>query len=157
MAVLYKFHQIKGTLSPISGKWVARTEMTNTVDLQALAKRIERNCTAKRSDVLAVLTELVEAMTDELENSHAVKINGFGTFRVGMSARAIDDPKNFVPATDIKKVHLNFFPEISGANIKGTKRKHAFIQDVKLQIYDPNQVKKTKTETKTGDSSQTNG
>jgi hypothetical protein len=38
--------------------------MTQTTDLSALAERIQRNCTAKKSDVLAVLTELVEVMQD---------------------------------------------------------------------------------------------
>lgn len=136
MAVLYRLQEIKNSQDNTS-KWVARTQMTNTVGLEDLAKRIERNCTAKRSDVMAVLTELVEVMTDELENSHAVKLNGFGTFRVGISGKSVTKPEEFDINKNVRNIHLNFFPEIYGSCVKGQKRKHVFIENVKMKLFDP--------------------
>lgn len=162
MAVLYKFHLIKGKKSNISGMYVVRSLMTNTTDLNALADRIQRNCTAKRSDVLAVLTELVEVMKDELQASHAVKLDGFGTFRIGINAKSIADPTVFNVNKHVKKLHVNFFSEVSGGGPKGIKRNRQFIDGVKLQQYDPDvdAMKEAKRASQTGDSTtgnQTNG
>ena len=41
--------------------------------LKQLADRIQRQCSMTKGDVLAVLTELVTVMKDELQNSHKVK------------------------------------------------------------------------------------
>jgi predicted histone-like DNA-binding protein len=86
--------------------------MTQTTDLAALAERIQRNCTAKKSDVLAVLTELVEVMQDELQASHRVKLDGFGAFKLGMSTKGAETAKAFTPVTNVKSLHVLFQPEV---------------------------------------------
>ena len=68
MVLKYKLYQVKNKTASGTGKWGARAVMTGKADLATLSERIQRNCTVKRSDVLAVLTELVEVMRDELQN-----------------------------------------------------------------------------------------
>ena len=73
------------------GKWYPRAVMTNTVDTDALATIMQRNCTVKKSDILAVISELIETMQDQLQDSKRVKLNGFGTFKIGMRLRFVQD------------------------------------------------------------------
>ena len=84
MAVLYRLQKNLNPKSSSFGHVYAKAVVTNTIDLNMLADRIQRNCSAKRSDVLAVLTELVEVMQDELQSGHKVKLDGFGSFKIGI-------------------------------------------------------------------------
>ena len=69
MALLYRLYQNNRKNSEFSGKWYARAVFTNMIDLDGIAERIQRNSTAKKSDCLAVLTEMVEVLRDELQTS----------------------------------------------------------------------------------------
>ena len=100
MAVLYRLYQNNRKNSEFSGKWYARSVMTNTIDTAAIAERIQRNCTVKKSDVVAVLTELVEVMKDELQNSHSIKLDGFGFFRIGLHTAPANTAADFYPSDD---------------------------------------------------------
>lgn len=67
MSIFYRLYQNKLKDSKSFGKYYARAIHTDTVDLDDIADVIERNCTLKRSDVKACLTELVEVMRDALQ------------------------------------------------------------------------------------------
>jgi predicted histone-like DNA-binding protein len=108
--------------------------MTDTIDLEAIADRIQRNCTAKMSDVKAVLTELIETMRDELQNSHRVKINGFGSFRIGLTSKVADSPKDFKVKTNITGLHVVFQPEVK-TSADGTRTK-TFLTGTQVKEYD---------------------
>ena len=112
MAVLYKFYQNKNEKSSAYNKWYARATQIDTVDLAQMAEIIQRNCTVKRSDVLAVLTELVEVMKDQLQASMRVKIDGFGAFKIGLRTQGADSIDDFTVAKNVKGLRLNFQPEV---------------------------------------------
>ena len=112
MSVFYKLRQDKREDSKTYGKWYARTYMIETVDTKMLSERIQRNCTAKASDVNAVLTELVEVMRDELQASRRVKLDGFGSFNIGLSSKGADNLKDFSVAKNVKSLHVLFMPEL---------------------------------------------
>lgn len=118
MAVMYKLYQEMKEASKFKGKWYARAVMTDVVDTDMLADRIQRNCSMKRSDVRAVLTELVEVMSDELQASHRVRLDGFGSFKIGLATKPADTAKDFSAAANIVGMRVNFMPEthISRAN-----------------------------------------
>ena len=111
MAVFYRVYQNNNENFVNKGKWYARATMTETVDMKKLAERIQRNCTAKKSDVWAVLTELVEVMQDELQASHRVKLDGFGAFKIGIQSKASDTVKDFNAAKHVKGLRIIFQPE----------------------------------------------
>ena len=151
MSVLFRVYQNNNKKSAYKGKWYARAVMTKTVETAELAERIERNCTVKRSDVVAVLTELIEVMRDELQASHAVKLNGFGIFRVGLTTAPANEPKNFNVTENIKGYHLNFCPEMTGGGTKGSHRKRAFLHGITAQLSPEHKVEKTKTPAQPGE------
>ena len=88
MAVLYRLSQNKMSNSKANGKWFAQAVMTGTIDTDALAEIMQRNCTVKKSDILAVISELIETMADQLQNSKRIKLNGFGAFKLGIENAA---------------------------------------------------------------------
>ncbi len=111
MALFYRMYQNKRD-GEQKDYWYARAAITEEVNLAALADRIQRNCTAKKSDVMAVLAELVEVMTDELQASHRVKLDGFGAFKLGISSKGEPEKADFTVAKNIKGVHVLFQPEV---------------------------------------------
>ena len=92
-------------------KWYARPVYTETIDLDKIAELIQRNSTAKKSDAKAVLTEMVEVITDALQASQRVHIDGFGTFKIGISSRGADSPEDFTVAENIRSCRVLFQPE----------------------------------------------
>ena len=55
--IRYTLYQNNRKNSTTRGQWYARTKVMGITNLETLAARIQRNCTAKKSDVLAVLTQ----------------------------------------------------------------------------------------------------
>ena len=128
-------------------KWYARAVYPNTVNRKALAEKIEQNCSVKVSDVLAVLTELVVVMTEELGNGNKVLLDDFGYFYVGVATapaltrdaftfgRAKYDAAEkswSTEAGNIKGFHCNFLPTgTRDANSGMISR--TFLTDIKAQ------------------------
>lgn len=110
MAVYYRMYQNKRKGEQY-GYWYARASQPQSVGLDAIAESIQRNCTVKRSDVKAVLTELVEVMTEELQAGNRVKLDGFGSFKIGIRCRGEKLLKDFSVANNVRSVHVLFQPE----------------------------------------------
>jgi predicted histone-like DNA-binding protein len=143
MSVKYKLYQDNRATSKFKGMWYARSVVTDVTDLNKLAERIERNCTAKKSDVLAVLTELVETMQDELQASHRVKLNGFGSFKMGLATSPAKTAKDFTATTNVKSLHVLFQPELK-ISTDGVRTK-TFLSGVKVEETSTYTVNKTVT------------
>lgn len=92
--------------------WFAHAVHPQSVGLQELANVMQRNCTVKSSDIYGVLTELVETMNDELLNGKIVKIDGLGSFRLGISSKQVAKPGDFEPAKHLTGFHVVFRPEM---------------------------------------------
>lgn len=136
MAVSYRLYQ-NNREGKFKGMWYARASHNGTVDIDKLADIMQANCTVKRSDILAVLSELVEVMTDQLQNSMRVKLNGFGAFKIGLKTIPAATAKEF-NMNNIKGMHVLFQPE---ATRQAGKRfyNHTFLANAKVReatVYD---------------------
>ena len=87
MSVFYRLHQDQSTGTKRSGKWYARAVPTAVISTRQLAEIVQRNCTVKKSDVMAVIEELVEVMKDQMQDSKRVKLDGFGSFKIGIESK----------------------------------------------------------------------
>lgn len=161
MAILYKLWQDnrKNTMYP--GKWYARAVHQSTVTLSDVSDRIQRNCSMKKSDVNAVLTEMVEVMKDELQNSNRVCIDGLGTFKVGMRTKPAATAKDFNPSKHVSGYRVNFLPSShnvkNGVNEKGNA-KHVVIYELLDGVTCKETAKNSvDTSTKTEETSSTTG
>ena len=131
MAVLYRIR--KDNREGSGNKYYGKAVHLGIVDTDALAEIIQANCTVKKSDVLAVLTELVEVMTQKLQESYSVKLNGFGMFKVGIRTNGADTAEDFTNA-NIKGVKVNFLPEGKRAQGSHTMTR-TFLGGIKVQKY----------------------
>ena len=111
MAVFFRHYQNNNPNSKQVGKWYERAVITETVNTDAIAEKIQRNCTVKKSDVKAVITELVEVMQDELQASKRVKLDGFGSFKISIKSAPADSLDTFSVKEHIKGLKVLFQPE----------------------------------------------
>ncbi len=124
--ITYKLYQDNRRNNPNKGKWYARAIHVETIDTNKLAAVIQRNCTVKRSDVVAVITELVEVMQDELQSGKRVKLDGFGTFKINIKTIGADTAADFKAGKHIVGSRVNFFP---ATTVDGNKKRHHTLLD----------------------------
>ncbi len=112
MAVFYKLYKDNRKTGKSTGKWYARATMVGVVNLDRLAEEMQSNCTVKKSDIKAVLTELVETMKRALQDGKKVKLDGLGSFKIGIHGLGAETAKEYLPAKNITSLSLNFTPEL---------------------------------------------
>ena len=149
MAVFYRLSQVTSPKQKGYGKWYPRAVMTNTVDTNELANIMQRNCTVKKSDILAVISELIETMQDQLQDSKRVKLNGLGTFKIGLTSEGANSAADFSSSKHIKGLHVLFQPEVK-TDSNGQRQK-TFISGCTVQEAPKNAVDTSKPKTEGGD------
>ena len=140
MSVLFRLHQDQSVGTKRSGKWYARAVPIGVINTRGLAEIIQRNCTVKRSDVMAVIEELVEVMKDQMQDSKRVKLDGFGSFKIGLNCRGARSAKAFTITDNIEGMHVVFTPERS--HDQAGNRTKQFLQGVKVEELPENKVSK---------------
>ena len=144
MSVFYRLHQDQSTGTKRSGKWYARAVPTDVINTRQLAEIVQRNCTVKKSDVMAVIEELVEVMKDQMQDSKRVKLDGFGSFKIGIESKGAATAAKFAVAEHIKGLHVVFMPERT-KDTAGNRSKQ-FLQGAKVEELPLNTVVKEEPE-----------
>ncbi len=110
MAVKYKVKKFKHGGSASDGKYFARATTMGEMNIFDVAEEIEKNCSLKSADVLGVITELVDVMTAALQDSKRVRLNGLGTFKMGLRSKLKDTPEEVV-SNNKRNFRILFTPE----------------------------------------------
>ena len=142
MSVFYRLSQVTSPKAKGYGKWYPRAVITQTVDTEQLATIMQRNCTLKKADIVAVISELIETMADQLQDSKRVKLNGFGSFKIGIRGEGADSAADFSTSKNIKGLHVLFQPEVK-TDGSGLRQK-TFITGCSVQEAPKNDVDTTK-------------
>ena len=142
MSVLYRLSKVTSPKAKGYGKWYPRAVITETVDTEMLAAIMQRNCTLKKADIVAVISELIETMADQLQDSKRVKLNGFGSFKIGIRGEGADSAADFSTSKNIKGLHVLFQPEVK-TDGSGLRQK-TFITGCSVQEAPKNDVDTTK-------------
>lgn len=104
------------------GKWYGRAVITETVGIEEIAQELQANCTVKRADVLAVLSELGPVIGTLLTNSKRVHIPYVGFFKLGLKSKGADTFDDFNVREHVAGVKILFQPETrtteSGKRVK---------------------------------------
>ena len=140
MSVLYRLHQDQSHGTARSGKWYARMVPVGVIDTRALAEIIQRNCTVKKADVMAVIEELVEVMKDQMQDSKRVKLDGFGSFKIGINCKGARSAKAFTVTDNIEGLHVVFTPERT--HDQAGNRVKQFLQGCRVEELPLNTVEK---------------
>jgi predicted histone-like DNA-binding protein len=144
MSVFYRLHQDQSTGTKRSGKWYARAVPTDVINTRQLAEIVQRNCTVKKSDVMAVIEELVEVMKDQMQDSKRVKLDGFGSFKIGVQSKGAQTAAKFSVAEHIKGLRVVFMPERTTDS--GGNRVKQFLQGARVEELPLNTVVKEEPE-----------
>ncbi len=107
------------------GKYTAKAMHFNTVTMEDVCREIERNCSAKSSDVELVLRELVDVLKHHLQEGNRVQLPHLGTMKMDIESKAFDTPKDFSPAEHIKRCKISFIP-------KSHKGRQTLLDDIKI-------------------------
>ena len=91
-------------------RYYARVIQNDKVCFDKIADEIVQNCTARRSVVLQVLTELAEVLRSHLLRGDKVSVLELGAFYVSIDNRSVEDPADFNPAKHINRFRINFQP-----------------------------------------------
>ena len=140
MSVFYRLHQDQSTGTKRSGKWYARAVPTAVINTRQLAEIVQRNCTVKRSDVVAVIEEMVEVMKDQMQDSKRVKLDGFGSFKIGIQSKGAQTAGKFSVAEHVKGLRVVFMPERT-KDCSGNRSKQ-FLQGARVEELPLNTVVK---------------
>ena len=154
MSVFYRLSKVTSPKAKGYGKWYPRAVITETVDTEMLAAIMQRNCTLKKADIVAVISELIETMADQLQDSKRVKLNGFGSFKIGIRGEGADSAADFSTSKNIKGLHVLFQPEVK-TDGSGLRQK-TFITGCSVQEAPKNDVDTTKP-ANSGSNSGSNG
>ena len=144
MSVFYRLHQDQSTGTKRSGKWYARAVPTAVITTRQLAEIVQRNCTVKRSDVMAVIEEMVEVMKDQMQDSKRVKLDGFGSFKIGIESKGAQTAGKYSVSEHVKGLHVVFMPERTTDS--GGNRVKQFLQGARVEELPLNTVVKEEPE-----------
>ena len=75
--------------------WYGKCYHASTITLEQVAERIEQNCSMKKSDVLAYLTELIEAIDKTMKDGFKVSLGDLGTFQIGITSKGALTKKEY--------------------------------------------------------------
>lgn len=109
MSINYRLYQDNRKNSKKKGHWYARTVVTNCVDIKAL------------------VTEMNYALTQ----GSKVKVDGLGTFRVGIHSHGVEKADDFNVQKDIFSPHVLFLP--ASMKVGTNKRVATLLSNLKLQ------------------------
>ena len=142
MSVRYKLYQDNRAESPTRGKWYARAVYNQKPKtLNQLALKIQENVSMKKADVKAVLDEMVGVLKEWLQDSNRVKIEGLGSFKIGLKTKPADTAKDFTASKHVVGARVNFLPEIEVDPTTGARIK-SLLMGLEVEETYPNDVDK---------------
>ncbi len=146
MSVRYKLFQDNRAESKNRGKWYARAVYNQKPKtLNQMAMKIQENVSVKKSDVKAVLDEMVGVLKEWLQDSNRVKIEGLGSFKIGLKTKPADTAKDFAANKHIVGARVNFLPEIEVDASTGRRMK-SLLMGLEVEETNPNDVNKDEQE-----------
>lgn len=115
MAMLYKLYKMvrtfkDGRSDKANNKWFARAITTETVSTDKIAELIQARCTLTKSDVRGCIEAFIDVIREQIQDSKAVKLDGFGTFKIGLKSTGADSVGEFSVTSNIVGSHVLFYP-----------------------------------------------
>ena len=106
----YRLTKLKNSSRDYDGLWYPKAVHTRTMKTKKLLKDIPRQCTLKRGDILAVMTELSEYLIYHLQQGEIVELDGIGRFKLEVKGRGVTRPKDFDEKAGISGFVCHFTP-----------------------------------------------
>ena len=114
MSIKFRMYQDNRKNSKRKGYWYARAVSPDLVSVKDLALRISERCTVTEPDILAVISALVFEMNQVLKDGNRVKLDGLGTFRVGIHSQGVQKAEDFNAKSSTQVILLPQPPKVLG-------------------------------------------
>ena len=124
MSIFYKLRKHQRGMSNDGGMYYAHTVKQGEWTLRDIESRIQANCTLKRSDVRAVLAELVDVMKDGLQSGYVISLGEVGKFQLVVRSSCVKHQDDFTPE-HIRGLTCRFTP-YAHRNAKGQLIRYLF-------------------------------
>ena len=111
--------------SKTEGKVYGRAVVDGVIDTKEIAGKISKRCTLTEPDIIAV----INALQTEIGYGKRVVLEGFGSFKVGVTTTPADSAKKFTSA-NIKGMHVIFLP---ATEMEQGKRVKNMLRNVKAE------------------------
>lgn len=95
--------------SKTKGKVYGRAVVDGVIDTKEIPRKINKRCTLTEPDIIAVINALETEIGYGLSDGKRVVLDGFGSFKVGLTTTPADSAKKFTSA-NIKGMHVIFLP-----------------------------------------------
>lgn len=102
----------------------------STVSFDDICERVQANTTAKKADVLCVLTEYIEQMKFYMQQGYKVEWDGIGSFYISGKSAPVTELKD-VKGSDMKDPKLRFIASWNRDTEGNVTR--AFTEDITYQ------------------------
>jgi predicted histone-like DNA-binding protein len=106
----FKMIKLKNSSREYDGLYFPKALHPITVTTKDLLKEIPRNCSLKRSDLLAALTELSEFLLHHLRQGEIIDLDNIGRFKLEVKGQGRVSPDDFDERTDISGYVCHFTP-----------------------------------------------
>lgn len=123
-----RYHKVQNKIKDSANynQWYGRAVVLGKISTKELAEEISHSTTVTYADIMAVLIELSEGVKRHILNSQSVKLDGLGTFRVGLQTVGTDKKEDF-DASKVRNARVVFLPETSvkvvSTGVKGKTRR----------------------------------
>ena len=126
-----KYRKVKNNRkgSATRGKIYGKAVVDGVIRTKEIAEKISKRCTLTEPDIIAVINALETEIAYALADGKRVILDGFGSFKVGISTSPADTPKKFTTA-NIKGFHVVFAPAIE---MYMNKRIKSMLRGVKVE------------------------
>ena len=137
--------------SPAYGKYYAQAAYDeNFIETEEIAAFIQQQATLKKSDIIATLSELGEAIKHFFELGQKVRLDGVGIFKVGFSSIGVDKAEDCTAST-ITTRRILFSPETQRLVVGQTRTENGtvkqkyvitktLVKDVAFEEVHPNEL-----------------
>lgn len=115
--------------SKTQGKVYGRAVVDGVIDTKEIAGKISKRCTLTEPDIIAVINALETEIGYGLADGKRVVLDGFGSFKVGLTTTPADSAKKFTSA-NIKGMHVIFLP---ATEMEQGKRVKNMLRNVKAE------------------------
>ena len=83
----------------------------SAINTDQIAEALADRSTVTKTDVKAVLTEMADVMSQYMAQGKSVKLEGLGSFRLGLNTKGVANEEDFDFQTQLQHVKVNFTPE----------------------------------------------
>lgn len=115
------------------------------INTDQIAETLADRSTVTKTDVKAVLTEMADVMSQYMAQGKSVKLDGLGSFRLGLNTKGVKNEENFDFQTQLQHIKVNFTPETTYPASTGTATRSMVSKNIEWVEYN-----KTQTEPDTG-------